>query len=345
MEVEEQRYRRTWDGRQERPFSLSAGVVCRGYSLGLQRAMTDFGADESFADAADKLKEHYGIEVPVSAIQATTLQHAARMHQEQVLESQLPEGGVPQLIVEADGSLVPMVSFSEEKAKVFPDRRQCREVGWKEARLSMARAEGKVSGYYHATMESVQQAGAQLVDCVIKAGGGRASHLHCLGDGARWIVEQVQEKFGVQASYLIDFHHLSEYLAAAAEVVHQEQRTAWFHQQQQRFKENRVPDVLAALQALPRRPSSDQDEDPVHRCERYITNRLAYLDYQGALQAGLPIGSGEIESGHRWIIQARLKLSGAWWSTENAESMLALREVRANGQWAAYWDTLRQAVA
>jgi len=252
---------------------------------------------------------------------------------------------VAQVIVQADGSLVPIVSFAAETAASGTDRRRRREVGWKEARLSMARAVGRVDGYYHATMGSVQETGEQIVDCVIKAGGGRASHLHCLGDGAQWIVDQVQEKFGMQASYLIDFHHLSGYLAAAAEVVHPASRQDWFQQQQQRLKENQVDQVLAALAALPHRPLAEAQDDPVHRCERYITNRLAYLDYRGAVQAGLPIGSGEIESGHRWIIQARLKLSGAWWTSENADSMLALREVRANRQWSAYWDTWRQAVA
>jgi len=44
-------------------------VECRGYSEDLQRAMTDFGADEAFAGAAAKLQEHYGIEVPVVGIE------------------------------------------------------------------------------------------------------------------------------------------------------------------------------------------------------------------------------------------------------------------------------------
>jgi len=61
-----------------RPFCESAGVECRGYSEGLQRAMTDFGADEAFAGAATKLKEHYGIEVPVSAVRGFTEAHARR---------------------------------------------------------------------------------------------------------------------------------------------------------------------------------------------------------------------------------------------------------------------------
>jgi hypothetical protein len=35
--------------------------------------MTDFGADESFEKAVGKLKEHYGVEVPVSAVGEVTL--------------------------------------------------------------------------------------------------------------------------------------------------------------------------------------------------------------------------------------------------------------------------------
>jgi hypothetical protein len=54
----------------------------------------------------------------------------------------------------------------------------------------------------------------------------------------------------------------------------------------------------------------------------------------------LPIGSGEVESAHRYVIQKRLKLSGAWWTSENAQVMLNLRVTRANGGWHQYWDKL-----
>ena len=68
-----------------------------------------------------------------------------------------------------------------------------------------------------------------------------------------------------------------------------------------------------------------------------MDKRRKYLNYKEALDAGLPIGSGEIESGIRAIIQSRLKLPGAWWLAENANSMLALKTVRANGFWEQYW--------
>jgi hypothetical protein len=62
-------------------------------------------------------------------------------------------------------------------------------------------------------------------------------------------------------------------------------------------------------------------------------------DLAKATMQGVPIGSGEIESAHRYLIQKRLKLPGAWWQAANAEDMLALRVNRANGEWQGYWST------
>jgi hypothetical protein len=61
------------------------------------------------------------------------------------------------------------------------------------------------------------------------------------------------------------------------------------------------------------------------------------LDYKTAIENKLPIGSGEIETAHRYVIQKRLKTPGAWWLEDNASKMLALRVNRANHEWDLYW--------
>lgn len=90
---------------------------------------------------------------------------------------------------------------------------------------------------------------------------------------------------------------------------------------------------------------ADHDDDPVTACDRYLRNRLDQLDYQGAIQRGLPIGSGEIESAHRHIIQERIKLPGAWWSPAHIETMLALRLSRTNREWESYWQEIEKEAA
>ena len=81
----------------------------------------------------------------------------------------------------------------------------------------------------------------------------------------------------------------------------------------------------------------------VRSCHRYLSRRQDQLNYPDALANDLPIGSGEIESAHRYIVQKRLKLPGSWWCAANADHMLALRLNRANRQWDSYWNQARMA--
>lgn len=79
------------EGRLIRPFSLSAGLQSRSYSLPLQRRITDFGADASFSRASEKLKEHYGITIPVSSIQSITEGHAENIKDNEKLKTDIPD--------------------------------------------------------------------------------------------------------------------------------------------------------------------------------------------------------------------------------------------------------------
>lgn len=344
IEVEEEVFRLGREGAALRPFQTSAEVEPRGYSRPLQRVMVDFGAEQGFEKASQRIEEHYRIEVPASAVRRVTLAHAQAMYEQQAdeREGQLEAGpGAEAVIAELDGSLVPIVVTKQEGS----DRRRAKELKWEDARLALARAVASVTPQYGATMGSVEEAGEVLADCVRRAGARQQTPLHCLGDGAAWIAQQVEKQFGEQANYLLDFYHVSEYVAAAAPVVAPGQTDCWLRQQQEHLLNNRVEEVLAALTPHREPPTVADPEAPVRVCWRYLNNHRHYLNYQSARQAGLPIGSGEVESGHRSVIQQRLKIAGAWWLRPHAEAMIALRINRANGQWQAYWHNLRQAVA
>ena len=170
-------------------FSESAQVRCKGYSRRLQRIMVDFGADEAFGKAAKKVKEHYGIEVPVIAVELCTEKHA-----KQVFEGEAFYGEVQltpkTIIAETDGSMLPIVETGVKEG----DRRKHKRLSWKEARLSLAHAEGAKALYIAGTMGSVETAGQQLAACVKQAGGTKKSKIHCVGDGAVWIAEQVERR-------------------------------------------------------------------------------------------------------------------------------------------------------
>ena len=108
-------------------------------------------------------------------------------------------------------------------------------------------------------------------------------------------------------------------------------------EQKTRLKTQRCDELIGQLHLHLEPSAVDDSEAPVRQCHRYLSQRREQLDYQSALQRDLPIGSGEIESAHRYIAQQRLKRPGAWWCAANADHMLALRLNRANHQWDAYW--------
>jgi hypothetical protein len=62
-----------------------------------------------------------------------------------------------------------------------------------------------------------------------------------------------------------------------------------------------TPAWLARQQA---RREGEPSATPVRDGERYLRARREQLDYAGALAAGLPMGSGLLESGRRHVVQA-----------------------------------------
>ena len=318
-----------------RPFSYSADVYCRAYSEPLQRRMTDFGADESFAKAAAKMEEHYGIVVPTSAVRTVTEKHAKAMSA-LPLDTKFPlNSGNDYIIAETDGTMIPIVNCDKKPGKANADNRKNRETCWKEGRLCLAYSQGSIDPFYSATMGQPDEAGDHLLHSAINAGLGSDSLVHCVGDGAKWIANQVDRVFDKQGSYLIDFFHLCEYLAPAAENSNDETKT--YTESKTMIQDGKLSEVVEQLRPNIEPNEIEDQNAPVRKCIRYIENRPGQFEYPNAIKNDLPIGSGRIESAHRYIIQARLKLTGAWWRKDIANNMLALRTLRANKLWEKYW--------
>lgn len=317
-----------------RPFLLTARVSQHSYSLPLQRRITDFGADSAFGSVNQKLKEHYGIEVPVSGIRVITLRHAKALKAKQAQQLCCLEASPKACVIsETDGSMVPIVKLGAG----CKDRRKQKVLFYREARLTLAHEQGSASPVFSATLGDVKETGRHVLHCVKAVGANHATKVHCVGDGAVWIAHQIEEQFGAKGRYLVDFYHVCEYLSAAAPSCARDKACTWLAEQKDLLKASQAEDVLLNLHPYLEPPSIPDEEAPVRVCYRYMQNRLHQLDYKQAIENHLPIGSGEIESAHRYIIQERLKLAGAWWLEDNADSMLALRINRANDQWDQYW--------
>lgn len=366
-------------GKQKfRPFSVFSGVNCRSYSMPLQKVITDFGADEPFNKINQKLKEHYGIEVPTDSARKITEHHGEKI---KLLEKEFikhPNKAKELLIAELDGGMVPIVEYlnspeiikeplsaesnSESNITISNndniefiepvkvelqnkdpnklDHRKHKTVVYKEFRLSLVHEKGSVNPIFGGTFGAVQEAGQQLLECAKQVGFDNNTKIHGVGDGAPWIAEQIDEQFGINGSYLIDFYHLCDYLAAAAPFCASQRKEEWMKEQKLLLKQSNSQEILINLKPYLESKNINDKEAPVRTCYRYIENRPKQFDYKNAIDNDLPIGSGEVESAHRYIHQKRMKISGAWWLKEKADYMISLRICRANNNWDTYWEKM-----
>ena len=122
---------------------------------------------------------------------------------------------------------------------------------------------------------------------------------------------------------------MGEYLAAASKEVGpdeagDERYCGW----KDKLLAGGANEVIAELAGLHRKKP---EKEEVETCLRYPGNRADHIGYARALEQGLPIGSGEVESGHRCMLQKPLKKPGACWTKPNAETMAQLKTLQANG--------------
>ena len=190
------------------------GVENRGRTKSLERAMTWLGAERSFESSVRGLKELFGFELPTSTLRNVTLEHAAHLESTQRLEEaksfrSMPSQGANQLIAQADGSMIATVKGGLKRNGKRPR-------DWNKIRLVSVQAVGAEKPLFAASFESVSQTANQWEQVALKAGRGKESQVHIVGDGASWICQQSKEVFGDQGKFLVDFYHVSEYLGAAS---------------------------------------------------------------------------------------------------------------------------------
>jgi len=311
------------------------GVSANGKSLRLQRVLTDFGAEHSFRASNQRLKEHYGFELNASAVRTVTLHHARRA-QEHLAKGYeesfriLPKQGPAFVVAQVDGTMICTVPAGRGRQEARPRQ-------WQEMRLAVAQDVTKSQATYAASFGSVEEIGRRWGHCTRAAGWALASRIHVVADGAEWIRLQSREIFGSQADFLVDFYHVSEYLAAAAERCRPAAPAAWRRTQQRRLKCGALSKVLQAMEPFAEAETVEEAEAPVRTALRYLSNRLECLDYPRAIARQLPIGSGLIESSHKHLLHARLKQSGSAWLHPHADAIAQLRVLRANQQWETLW--------
>jgi len=163
-----------------------------------------------------------------------------------------------------------------------------------------------------------------------------------IADGAKWFWDWVTT-FYPQATQILDFYHVKEYLCGFAKLVFQDkqQRIEWINLQQKLFFRDKVDEVITGIKAFTGLAGDTSDFQ--EKILTYYENNQTRMQYGTYKKNGFMIGSGPIESAHRNIIQKRLKLSGQRWSKQGVQQIANLRIAHKSSNWHQVIDMIKVA--
>jgi hypothetical protein len=166
--------------------------------------------------------------------------------------------------------------------------------------------------------------------------------IQLLCDGAPEMWNLLDEGFANQSfsdriEHLVDLHHLSEKLGAAAKVID----SSAVKTQVSRWKLALLNRKSAASEIYDELVASGRDEGPgedhpVHAAITYLKSHSADADrmnYARARRLGLPLGSGSVEATCKSLFEMRLKRCGARWKNETGQHIVQLRALALSDRW------------
>ena len=80
-------------------------------------------------------------------------------------------------------------------------------------------------------------------------------------------------------------------------------------------------------------PRTEEAGKKIGKLAGYLEKNRDRIHYETDREDGYPIGSGGIESSHKYVCHTRMKRSGAWWVKESGNGMLRIRCAVVNGTY------------
>ena len=180
-----------------------------------------------------------------------------------------------------------------------------------------------------------------LIGYLRMLGAARAEVIEFIADGADWIWERV-EQLVVKACIpkgklvqVLDFYHASENLHEAIELckgLSKKQRKKLYKKLRHTLRHDRkgVKLVIMELEDLKVARRNRKNMDKALAYFKKHTDRMRYRVFE---QLKLPIGSGQVESAVRRVINLRFKAPGSFWKECNVNGLMHLRAYFKAGRW------------
>ena len=178
---------------------------------------------------------------------------------------------------------------------------------------------------------------------LLRLGGHKAVDVTLVADGAKWIWnrgEELREALGLPPDRfheIVDYFHAVERLgdfARSRADWDEAYRREWLALQKKRLKAGEIEEIESVLRVIAKGRGAELDTE-----REYWKRNRERLRFAAFRQAGLPNGSGAVESSVRRVVNLRLKGASITWTQERAEAVLHLRSYAKSGRW----DELQEA--
>jgi hypothetical protein len=194
---------------------------------------------------------------------------------------------------------------------------------------------------YVATFQGPDELFHRAIFEYVRKGHDRAQRVHLIADGAKWIENRADEltQPGQVISMILDWYHSTERLkdfANNAFGIGTTSNTTWYEAAKSALYEEELPRFFDMLRKAVRDSVPDAGGAPKAELDstlKYFDNRRKLLRYKWCRDQGLPIGSGMVEGGIRFVGKDRLDGTGMRWGTPGASDVLQLRCIDASRRW------------
>jgi hypothetical protein len=333
--------------KKSRPLSDEMKITHHGRSETVNRAMSDSGSEESSEEAAKRFEEHYKYDCCAGTVSGVTKRIAEEA--QEYVEEKLSEAGkkygqscerTEKILIGMDGcglrtGISKLSENSEQTTPVHGNPKKEKVINRRDAGTGFARHPDAVSEIYVGKTDKYPEVVGQLSDASILIGMTPETQVIGIADGGIGLKEESENQFP-NMRFISDKARLRDHLYDTAESsgISEKKRNEWVSQRIDAISNGEVGRV--------KKESEEQYEKSgnkrLNRLIGYPGRFYNCVNYNDFGADGYPVGSGEIESAHKYVPQKRLKLPGACRHPDSINPMSALRVLRANDWWNEFWE-------
>jgi len=330
------------------PLDETLEISRKKIQLDVQKRATKLSAEVTFQRGEDLFQELTGQRISDHCLHETFEAVGAETRIEEVIPSRKDiEERIkkatrstwrPILVVASDGAHLPTRPKAPRKGKRGSGQ-------WQEAKGFRIYLMGVDSIIHLASWHQIQNEedfGKDLALAASRIPQDRV-RIALLGDGADWLWKHMTACFP-EGREILDYYHCAEHIHKVGKVQYGEgtlEALEWVESTITRLFFAEVNQVIGGLRRM--QPKNETAREEIRKLIGYLQNNRRKIHYRSDRKGGYPIGSGGIESAHKFISHTRLKRSGAWWIKENGNAMLRIRCALYNGTYDRVFDHYKQA--